>query len=123
MLNTPIKIGFVVSDIKAAIQYYTEILNCQFEVSYPEGSAVENSYVFLKTETIIIELMPKRFMGNAPLGFHHLAFWSDDVQEDLNTVQKRGGTVLGPAFPAGVGGITLGDIEGPEGILLRLFNR
>lgn len=123
MLNKPIKIGFVVTDIEEAVNYYTTILDCEVEVTYPTGGRLTNSYVFLKTETIIIELMPQRLMGDVPPGFHHLAFWSDDVQESLNTIEARGGKVLGPAFSAGVGGITLGDVLGPEGVLLRLFNR
>lgn len=123
MLNKPIKIAFVVEDIEAAVQYYTTILDCEIEASFPEGRALANSYVFLKTETIIIELMPKSLMGDTPIGFHHLAFWSEDVQKNLSEISTRGGDVLGPAFSAGVGGITLGDFVGPEGVLLRLFNR
>lgn len=123
MLNKPIKIAFVVESIAASVEFYTQVLDLQVEATYPEGNPIEESYVFLKSETIIIELMPKRFMGNTPLGFHHLAFWSDNITENLREISNRGGKVLSNAFPAGVGGITLGDFEGPEGILLRLFNQ
>jgi catechol 2,3-dioxygenase-like lactoylglutathione lyase family enzyme len=123
MLNKPIKVGFVVEDVGAAVDYFTKILDLELEANYPEGNAIDDSYIFLKSETIIIELMPRKFMGGAPVGFHHLALWSDDVQENLDEISRRGGDVYGRAFPAGVGGITLGDFKGPEGIFLRLFNQ
>lgn len=123
MLNKPIKIGFVCKDITSTVDYFQKIFDLEIKATYPEGNPLEESYVFLKSETIIIELMPKQFMGDTPIGFHHLAFWSDDVQEDLNTISQRGGKALSRAFSAGVGNITLGDVEGPEGILIRLFNQ
>ncbi|MBU0673537.1 MAG: VOC family protein [Proteobacteria bacterium] len=123
MLNKPIKIAFVVKDIIASVAFYTKVLDLEVEATYPEGNRLEDSYVFLKSETIIIELMPKKFMGDTPLGFHHLAFWSDNIAENLGDISKRGGELLSTAFSAGVGGITLGDFKGPEGILLRLFNQ
>ena len=123
MLNKPIKVAFVVSDIKESVEFFTKVLDLEVEATYPEGNPIEDSYVFLKSETIIIELMPSKLMGGTPLGFHHLAFWSDNVAENLGDISKRGGKLLSSAFSAGVGGITLGDFEGPEGILLRLFNQ
>lgn len=123
MLSKPIKIGFVVEDITESVEFFTKVLNLKVKANYPENNPIKDSYIFLESETIIIELMPKKFMGSAPLGFHHLAFWSDDIPEDLQIISNRGGEPLSTAFPAGVGGITLGDFKGPEGILLRLFNQ
>lgn len=123
MLNKPIKIAFVVQDVAASVKFFTEVLDLEVEAIYPEGNPIEHSYVFLKSETIIIELMPKDFMGDAPLGFHHLAFWSEDISKNLGEISGRGGKILSRAFSAGVGGITLGDFEGPEGVLLRLFHQ
>lgn len=121
--DRPIKVAFVVEDVKAAIDFYTRVLDLEIEAIYPSDFGENHSFVFLRSRTIYVELLPSKAMDGAPVGFHHLAFWSDDVADHLEALRRRGATVLGGAYPAGVGGITLADVEGPEGILLRLFNK
>jgi catechol 2,3-dioxygenase-like lactoylglutathione lyase family enzyme len=123
MFNRPVKVAFVVDDVPAAIEFYTKTLDLEIEACYPSDAGDGEDFVFLKSENIYVELLPQKAMGGAPAGFHHLAFWSDDVQASLDELKTRGATVTADAFSAGVGGITLGDFEGPEGILLRLFNQ
>lgn len=123
MTDKPIKIAFVVADVPAAVQFYTRTLDLKVNARYPSGFGDDEDFVFLGSATIYIELLPQRAMGGAPVGFHHLAFWSDDVTTHLAELRDRGATVISDAFPAGVGGITLGDFTGPGGVLLRLFHQ
>lgn len=123
MTNKPIKVAFVVADVPAAVEFYTRTLDLKVEARYPSGQGPGEDFVFLASSTIYVELLPQKAMGGAPVGFHHLAFWSDDVPSHLAELRARGAEVVSEAFPAGVGGITLGDFKGPEGVLLRLFNQ
>lgn len=123
MTDKPIKIAFVVADVTAAIDFYTRTLDLKVQARYPSGLGAGEDFVFLSSATIYVELLPQKAMGGAPVGFHHLAFWSDDVQAQLDELKARGAEVLAEAFPAGVGGITLGDFKGPGGVLLRLFHQ
>lgn len=119
----PIKIAFIVDDVKAAVDFYTTVLDLEVMASYPSDLGAHESYVSLKSQSIFIELLPKKAMGGAPVGFHHLAFWSGDVQHHLDCLRDRGAKVTSKAFSAGIAGITLGDFEGPGDVLLRLFNQ
>ena len=119
----PIKVAFVVADVPAAVIFFTKTLDLELEASYPSGKGEGQDFIFLKSDTIYVELLPEVAMEGAPLGFHHLAFFSDDVGAHLKELKERGADVLQEAYSAGVGGITLGDFRGPEGILLRLFNK
>lgn len=121
--NHPVKVAFVVADIAAATDFYTKTLDLEVDAVYPSEFGPSENFVFLKSETIFVELLPYKAMGGAPIGFHHLAFWSDDVQQHLDDLKSRGAKITADAFPAGIGGITLGDFEGPGGVLLRLFNQ
>ena len=119
----PIKIAFVVEDIQAAIAFYTRIFDLKVDAIYPSEAGESEPFVFLKSQTIFIELLPRGAMGGAAPGFHHLAFWSDDVSAQLKQLRNKGAKTLTGAYPAGVGNITLADIGGPEGVLLRLFHQ
>lgn len=123
MTNKPIKIAFVVADVPAAVAFYTQTLDLKVKARYPSGQGEGEDFVFLSSATIYVELLPQKAMGGAPVGFHHLAFWSDNVETHLAELKARGAEVISDAFPAGVGGITLGDFKGPGGVLLRLFHQ
>lgn len=121
MLDHPVKVAFVVADVPAAIEFYTRVFDLKIEARYPSGTGEGDEFVFLKSDSIYVELLPQRAMGGAPEGFHHLAFLADEVERAQETVRARGGTITAPAFDAGVGGIRLADIAGPGGARLRLF--
>ncbi len=123
MTRLPIKVAFVVADVPAATDFYTKTLDLEVEARYPSGMGEGEDFTFLKSDSIYVELLPEKAMGGAPVGFHHLAFWSEDVRSHLQELKGKGAQVLTEAYSAGVGGITLGDFEGPGGILLRLFNK
>jgi catechol 2,3-dioxygenase-like lactoylglutathione lyase family enzyme len=123
MTDKPVKIAFVVADIPAAVEFYTRILDLRVKSRYPSGLGGSDDFVFLSSATIDVELLPQKAMGGSPVGFHHLAFRSDHVETHLAELKVRGAVVISDAFPAGVGGITLGDFTGPGGVLLRLFNQ
>lgn len=122
MFNHPIKVAFVVGDVSAAVRFFTELMDLRIEARFPSGTGPGEDFVFLRSETIYIELLPRKAMGGAPPGFHHLAFLVDNVDQRLAELHHRGATVAADAFDAGVGGIRLGDVEGPDGVLLRLFS-
>ncbi len=123
LTNHPIKVAFVVDNVAAAMDFYSKTLDLEVDAVYPSEFGPEENFVFLKSKTIYLELLPYKAMDGAPVGFHHLAFWSDDVQRHLDDLKARGAKITSQAFPAGVGGITLGDLEGPGGVRLRLFNQ
>lgn len=113
MFNHPIKVGFVVDDVSEAIRFYTRILDLRIEARFPSDAGPGEDFVFMKSESIFVELLPRKAMGGAPVGFHHLAFLVDNVDQRLAELRQRGATVTAEAFDAGVGGIRLGDFEGP----------
>lgn len=121
--NEPIKIAFVVDDIASAIAFYTQVLDLRVEARYSSDAGTGEDFVFLVSESIYVELLPKKAMGEAPIGFHHLAFKSNDVKRHLENLARRGAEVTSEAYYAGVGSITLGDFRGPGEVLLRLFDK
>ncbi|OPZ15675.1 MAG: Glyoxalase-like domain protein [candidate division BRC1 bacterium ADurb.BinA364] len=123
MFDHVIKVAFVVEDVAQAVEFYTQTLDLEVEARYPSGAGQGEDFVFLKSKTIYVELLPRKAMGGAPVGFHHLAFKADNVDTRLAELKRRGATITAEAFDAGVGGIRLGDFEGPGGVLLRLFSK
>ena len=123
MFDHVIKVAFVVDDVAAAIEFYTTTLDLTVEARYPSNAGEGEDFVFLKSKTIYVELLPKKVMGDAPIGFHHLAFLADDVDKGMEELRQRGATITAEAWDAGIGGIRLGDFEGPGGVMLRLFSK
>lgn len=123
MFNHVIKVAFVVEDIVKAVEFYTSTLDLEVDARYPSGKGEGEDFVFLKSKTVFVELLPKKAMGDAPVGFHHITFKVDKVDTRLAELKERGAKITAEAFDAGVGGIRLGDFEGPGGVLLRLFTR
>ena len=121
MFDHIIKVAFVVSDIAEAVRFYTEQLDLEVEARFPSDAGEGEDFVFLKSKTSYIELMPEAAMGGAPVGFHHVAFLVDEVDKRLEQLRERKVKITEEAFDAGIGGIRLGDFEGPGSVLLRLF--
>jgi gluconolactonase len=121
VINHPIKIAFVVDDIGEAVNFYSKILDLRIVARFPSSAGPGEDFVFLKSESIFVELLPRKAMGGAPEGFHHLAFLVDSVDKRLEQLRQRGAVVKGEAYDPGPGGIRLGNFAGPGGILLRLF--
>ena len=123
MFDHVIKVAFVVEDVAKAVEFYTRTLDLQVDARYPSGKGEGEDFVFLRSKTIFVELLPKKAMGDAPVGFHHMAFKVDSVDRRVADLKERGANVIAEAYDAGVGGIRLADFEGPEGVLLRLFTK
>ena len=121
MFDHIIKVAFVVPDVAEAVRFYTEKLDLEVEARFPSGAGPGEDFVFLKSKTSSIELMPEKAMAGAPIGFHHVAFLVDDVDKRLQELRDRNVKITAEAFDAGIGGIRLGDFEGPGNLLHRLF--
>ena len=121
MFDHIIKVALVVPDIDEAVRFYTEKLDLEVEARFPSGSGAGEDFVFLRSKTCYIELMPEKAMGAAPVGFHHVGFLVDDVDKRLEELRARNVKITAEAFDGGIGGIRLGDFEGPGKILHRLF--
>lgn len=113
------KVGLVVNDIEKETTYFKNLFGMEEtgRLGTPDGD-----YVWLKSGETIIELMPHKQMPDSPAGFHHLCFMTEDPTVAIEDLKAKGATILAEPFNAGFG-ITLADIEGPEGVLLRLFKK
>ena len=100
--------------------WFSRVLGIEIRerLSTPEGD-----YIWLDAGGgNIIELMPHKLIPDSPIGFHHLAFKTENTEEALEEIRATGGTVRGDAFDGGFG-LTIGEFDGPEGILFRLIQR
>ena len=98
MFDHVIKIAFVVDDIAKAVEFYTTTLDLEVEARYPSGEGEGEYFVFFEPKTVFVELLPKKAMGDATLGFHHLAFKVDSVERRLAELKEHGANVAAEAF-------------------------
>jgi predicted enzyme related to lactoylglutathione lyase len=113
------KIGIIVKDTEEASLYFKNL----FQMEIVEKLHVDKTYyIMLKSDSIIIELMPQSLHKECKVGFHHICYAVDDVGKAISELKEKGANILAEPFDGGFG-ITLADITGPDGILIRLFNR
>jgi len=98
MFDHIIKVAFVVPDVAEAVRFYTEKLDLEVEARFPSGAGPGEDFVFLKSKTSSIELMPEKAMAGAPIGFHHVAFLVDDVDKRLQELRDRNVKITAEAF-------------------------
>ena len=120
MINRIHKIAVVTDDVEGAVRFYTQTLG--LEVLERFGNEDDEDYVFLKAGDLILELMPSKSM-QAPVGFHHISFAVDSVDEAAQELRDKGVDMVKDPFDVGVGGIRLAFFEGPNGVPLQLFER
>ena len=120
MIHKIHKIALVTDDVEGSVKFYTETLGLEII----ERFAVEDDedYVFLKAGDMILELMPKKSM-QAEEGFHHISFRVDSVDASVQDLRDKGVPIEKEPFDAGAGGIRLAFFEGPNEMLLQLFER
>ena len=68
MFDHIIKTAFVVSDVPEAVRFYTEVLDLEVAARFPSDCGEGEDFVFLKSNTSYIELLPEKVMGGAPVG-------------------------------------------------------
>ena len=115
------KIAIISDDIEGAVEFYTKKLGLTVMERFANED--DEDYVFLDAGGILLELMPQKTMGQA-LGFHHISFDVDSVEDSAQDLKNKGVTITKEPFDVGGGtGITLSFFEGPNQLNLQLFHR
>ena len=120
MINNIHKIAIVSDDIEGAVGFYTETLGLTELERFPNED--DEDFVFLKAGNIILELMPRKTM-NADVGFHHISFKVGNVDESANELNGAGVDIAVEPFDAEGTDIRLSFFNGPNNVLLQLFQR
>ena len=113
------KIALVTDDIEEAVRFYTQTLGLTVMERFSNGDGED--YVFLDAGGIILELMPQGSTETA-LGFHHISFEVDNVDESVQSLRDKDVPIVKEPFDVG-SGIRIGLFEGPNGINLQLYRR
>ena len=120
MKNRLHKIAFVTDDVEKAVRFYTGTFGLEVTERFPNED--DEDYVFLKSDEIILELMPAKSTGH-PVGFHHISFAVESIEAATEELREKKVPVTKEPFDAGAGGIHLAFFEGPNGVNLQLFER
>ncbi|EAR60334.1 lactoylglutathione lyase [Neptuniibacter caesariensis] len=115
-----------VTDLKASIEFYTELMGMQLLRSkdYPEGKF---TLAFLgygdEAEHTALELTHNwdtdaYDLGN---GFGHLAIEVDDVYAACDAIKAKGGEVVREAGPMKHGSTVLAFVKDPDGYMIELL--
>jgi catechol 2,3-dioxygenase-like lactoylglutathione lyase family enzyme len=115
------KIAITTDDIEGAVEFYTQKLGLSVVERFANDD--DEDYVFLDAGGILLELMPRKTMGQDS-GFHHISFDVDSVEDSAGELKDKGVPMTVDPFEVGGGtGITLGFFEGPNQMKLQLFHR
>jgi len=115
------KIAIITDDIEGAVEFYTQKLGLSVVERFANDD--DEDYVFLDAGGILLELMPRKTMGQDS-GFHHISFDVDSVEDSAGELKDKGVPITVDPFEVGGGtGITLGFFEGPNQMKLQLFHR
>ena len=115
------KIAIITDDIEGAVEFYTQKLGLSVVERFANDD--DEDYVFLDAGGILLELMPRKTMGQDS-GFHHISFDVDSVEDSAGELKDKGVPMTVDPFEVGGGtGITLGFFEGPDQMKLQLFHR
>lgn len=120
MINNIHKIAIVSDDIEGAVRFYTETLGLIELERFPNED--DEDFVFLKAGDVILELMPRRTM-QADVGFHHISFKVGSVDESASELKGSGVDIAVEPFDAEGTDIRLSFFNGPNDVLLQLFQR
>ncbi len=120
MIDNIHKIAIVSDDIEGAVRFYTETLGLTELERFPNDD--DEDFVFLKAGNVILELMPQKTM-QADVGFHHISFKVGDVDDSAGDLKAAGVNVAVEPFDAEGTDIRLSFFNGPNDVLLQLFQR
>lgn len=120
MIDNIHKIAVVSDDIEGAVRFYTETLGLTELERFPNDD--DEDFVFLKAGKIILELMPQKTM-QADVGFHHISFKVGNVDDSAGDLEAAGVDVAVAPFDAEGTDIRLSFFNGPNDVLLQLFQR
>ena len=120
MINNIHKIAVVSDDIEGAVRFYTGTLGLKEIERFPNED--DEDFVFLKAGNVILELMPKKTM-QADVGFHHISFKVASVDGSARELKAGSVDVAVEPFDAEGTDIRLSFFNGPNDVLLQLFQR
>ena len=120
MINNIHKIALVSDDIEGAVRFYTETLGLTELERFPNED--DEDFVFLKAGDMILELMPQKTM-QADVGFHHISFKVGNVDRSAGELREAGVDIAVEPFDAEGTDIRLSFFNGPNDVLLQLFQR
>ena len=120
MIDNIHKIAVVSDDIEGAVRFYTETLGLTELERFPNED--DEDFVFLKAGNIILELMPQKTM-QAAVGFHHISFKVGNVDASAGDLKAAGVDIAVEPFDAEGTDIRLSFFNGPNDVLLQLFQR
>ena len=115
-INNIHKIALVTDDVEAAVNFYTQTLGLEVMERFPNED--DDDYAFLRAGDIILELMPQK-TTQADLGFHHISFKVDSVDDSAQELKDKGVELEEEPFDAGDTGIRLSFLRGPNEMLLQ----
>ena len=120
MIDNIHKIALVTDDVEGAVRFYTGTLGLKVVERFPNED--DEDFVFLKAGDLILELMPQKTM-DADVGFHHISFKVGNVDDSAGELRKSGADIAVAPFNAEGTDIRLSFFNGPNGVLLQLFQR
>tara|TARA_B100001094_G_C17813357_1_gene614921 strand:- start:204 stop:596 length:393 start_codon:yes stop_codon:yes gene_type:complete len=118
-MNPLNKIGIQCNNIEKTTTFYVEVLGLKILERFPIKK--QQDYVYLQSEDLIIELMPK--LTTEKTKIHHLSFSSSSLRKD--TDKLIGNNVVGvkEPFDVGVGKIRLAFFTDNDGVNIQLYER
>ncbi len=120
MINNIHKIALVTDDVEGSVRFYTGTLGLKVVERFPNEE--DEDFVFLKAGDMILELMPQKTM-QADVGFHHISFKVGNVDESASVLKRAGVDIAVEPFDAEGTDIRLSFFNGPNDVLLQLYQR
>ncbi len=125
--------GIVVEDFDAALRWFTDVagyrwcddLAVEQEVWTPDGNRVvpiHFAYSMSEPRLEVLQTVPDTVWVPSNSGAHHLGYWSDDVDEDIQTLVENGFQVEVKA-PMPDGSALWAYCHGPRGPRVELVSR
>ena len=122
-------IGFAVKSIEESRKYYEDVLHLEcYKIEEVPEQKVRTA--FFKVGTLKIELLEPtgpespvaKFLDKKGPGFHHIAYFVDNVNESLQIAQCRGVQLIDENSRKGAEGMDIGFLhpKSTDGILTEL---
>ena len=118
-MNPLNKIGITCNNVKKSTTFYVEALGLEILERFPVINGQD--YVYLQSEQLIIELMPKPKSGNTKI--HHLSFSSSSLSKDTDKLTRNNVVGVKEPFDVGVGKIRLAFFTDNDGVNIQLYER
>ena len=118
-MNPLNKIGIKCNNVEKTTTFYVKALGLKILERFPIINGQD--YVYLQSEQLIIELMPKPKSGNTKT--HHLSFSSSSLSKDTDKLTRDNVVGVKEPFDVGVGKIRLAFFTDKDGVNIQLYER